>query len=184
MAAGECLAFFLIFRTRRSHLDRSSKRLLQDHNIYKASVQSSISVSMETFIFLPLSTLVSFLVYFAFPGVSGWIARRRKSITNDFVVRKESNLGTNVDKYNRPTRIFIPKMLPSWPWPRRVNPHYAAVKKEADAWMASFQVFGPKARDAYNRCDFGRCFPSYTSLSLILFDRSSRLSSSPYNEQR
>ncbi|KAF8545687.1 terpenoid synthase, partial [Imleria badia] len=106
---------------------------------------------METSI---LSALTSFLIYFTLSGIPGRIIIRRKSVTNESLVRKESTLEKKVNKCGGPSRIFIAKMLLSWPWPRRVNPHYAVVKSEADTWMTSFQVFGPRAQDAYNRCDF------------------------------
>ncbi|KAF8452301.1 hypothetical protein L210DRAFT_3384514, partial [Boletus edulis BED1] len=52
------------------------------------------------------------------------------------------------------TKVFIPNTLARWPWPRRINPHYDAVKKESAAWTTSFGAFSPKAQHAFNRCDF------------------------------
>ncbi|KAF8546266.1 terpenoid synthase [Imleria badia] len=89
----------------------------------------------------------------AFRGVYALISGL-KSITNEPVVREELVSEKNINRYGGPTRIFIPNVLVRWPWPRRINPHYAVVKKEADAWITSFQAFSPKAQDAFNRCDF------------------------------
>ena len=112
---------------------------------------------MGTFILLLLSSLVGLLIVRAFRGVSIF-ARKDKSTTNGPIVGEESALEKNVNKCSRPIKIFIPKVLSRWPWPRQINPHYAVVKKEADAWLASFQPFSPKAQDAFDRCDFSKCF--------------------------
>ncbi|KAF8549863.1 terpenoid synthase [Imleria badia] len=110
---------------------------------------------MEPSILLSLTVLVAFLVHVTFPGISGLITKKCKSITSELLVREESarEKEKSVNKYDRPTRIFIPNIFAKWPWHRRINPHYAAVKKDADAWITSFQAFSPKAQDAYNRCD-------------------------------
>ena len=135
---------------------------------------------METFIF-SLSPLVGLLILCAFRGVSV-----HKSVTNKSIDREESALEKNISTCRRPTRIFIPNVLASarWQWPRRINPNYAVVKKEADAWLSSFQAFSPKAQDAFNRCDFSKCFLSYSVCILILFDRPPRLFSLPYSQKR
>jgi hypothetical protein len=88
-------------------------------------------------------------------------------VTNESIVREGSTLEKKDHRYGRPTRIFIPNVLARWPWPRRINPNYAVVKKEADAWLTSFQAFSPKAQDAFDRCNFGRCIPSYSVFILI-----------------
>jgi hypothetical protein len=142
------------------------------------------SISMETFILLSLSPLVGLLILCAIRGVSVLIDRKQKSITNESLVREESALEKNDNRYGGPTRIFIPNVLARWPWPRRINPNYAVVKKEADAWLMSFQAFSPKAQDAFNRCDFSKCFPSYSARIPILFHRLLRLFSLPYGWKR
>ncbi|KAF8549865.1 hypothetical protein OG21DRAFT_535676 [Imleria badia] len=118
---------------------------------------------METSTLLSLSVLVAFLIHSALPGISGLIIRKRESITNKLLVWEESALEKNVNKYGKPTRSFIPNIFAKWPWPREINPNYAAVKKEADAWITSFQAFSPKAQDAFNRLNCSRCFPLHTS---------------------
>ena len=135
---------------------------------------------MDTFNLLSLTPLVGLLIFCTFRGVSVLIAREQKGITNESIVREETTLEKNVNRCSGPTRIFIPNVLARWPWPRRINPHYAVVKKEADAWWAGFQVFSPKAQDAFDRCNFGKRLPLYSVHILILFDRSPRLFSSPY----
>lgn len=148
-------------------------------NRYKASVQSNKSISMETYTLLSLSVLKGLLIHFAFCGVSILIARRHKNVAVEKSAPKN-----NVDRCGRPTRIFIPNVLARWPWPRRINPNYAVVKKEAAAWMTSFRAFSPKAQDAFDRCDFSGYFPSYPVHIPILFDRSARLLSLPDGKQR
>ncbi|CAL1709814.1 unnamed protein product [Somion occarium] len=51
-------------------------------------------------------------------------------------------------------QFCIPDILRTWPWPRRLSPHYAICKAESSAWCESFEAFSPKAQDAFNRCDF------------------------------
>ncbi|KAG9318942.1 terpenoid synthase [Chiua virens] len=102
---------------------------------------------METSTLLPLSALTGLLIYLVFAGISDLIgARRRKIILQEEPFVKKNDI--------RPTRVFVPNVLARWPWPRRINPNYAVLKKEADAWVASFQAFSPKAQHAYDRCDF------------------------------
>ncbi|KAF8557453.1 hypothetical protein OG21DRAFT_315398 [Imleria badia] len=73
------------------------------------------------------------------------------------IAEKESESAIDKDSNEyRPTKIFIPDLLAKWPWPRRLNPHYAAVKKESAAWIASFGAFSPKAQYALDLCDASR----------------------------
>ncbi|KAF8550833.1 hypothetical protein OG21DRAFT_1487446 [Imleria badia] len=74
-----------------------------------------------------------------------------------FTAEKESATEKDSNECKH-VKIFIPDLLARWPWPRRINPHYAAVKKESAAWTASFGAFGPKAQHAFNRCDFSKAF--------------------------
>ncbi|KAN0078464.1 Isoprenoid synthase domain containing protein [Tylopilus felleus] len=99
---------------------------------------------METYTLLSLSAFIGLIIHFTSNGVSVLLARRRKGLVNGFVTEKG------------PTKVFIPNTLARWPWPRRINPHYAEVKKESAAWTASFGAFSPKAQHAFNRCDFNR----------------------------
>ena len=125
---------------------------------------------METFILLSLSSLIGLLIHWAFRGVSVLIGRKHKSTTNNSLVREGlAPEKKNDNRYGGPARIFIPNVFARWPWPSRINPNYAVVKKEADAWMTSFQAFRPEAQDAFNRCDFSKCFPSYSFRILICF---------------
>lgn len=54
---------------------------------------------------------------------------------------------------DEPTKIFIPDTLARWPWPRRINPHYAAVVEDSTAWIKSFGALSPKAQHAFDRCN-------------------------------
>ena len=102
------------------------------------------------------------LIPCAFLSVSVLVIRMHKSFTNGSINREESTLEENDNKCGRSTRIFIPNVLARWPWSRRINPNYAVLKKEAGAWITSFQAFSSKGQDAFNRCEFGKSFPSYS----------------------
>ena len=130
---------------------------------------------------LSLSLLVGLFILCAFLGVSVLITRRldKTPASSSDIVRGGSALEKNINESSRPTRIFIPNVLARWPWARQINPNYAVLKKEADAWITSLQAFSPKAQDAAYRCDFSKCFPSYSVPISILFDRSPRLFNSP-----
>jgi len=52
--------------------------------------------------------------------------------------------------------IPIPDLLPNWPWPRRINPHYEEAKAEATAWIEKFKTFDAKERRAYALADSSR----------------------------
>ena len=107
---------------------------------------------------LPRSVLTGFFLHLAFYVVLSQIARKRNTTITDSTIQPEPFLEKSVNRCGPPTRIFIPNVLARWPWPRQINPNYASVKKEADAWMMGFQAFSPKAQDAFNRCNFSECF--------------------------
>ena len=67
----------------------------------------------------------------------------------------------------QPTQVRIPDILRNWPCSRHVNPHYAEVKKESDAWIEGLQPFdSPKHLKAYLRCDFRTSISAYLLLFL------------------
>ncbi|KAG1768062.1 terpenoid synthase [Suillus placidus] len=53
----------------------------------------------------------------------------------------------------RPKMIYLPDTMANWPWPRAINPHFEAVKIEADAWLHSFKPLNPKTLDAFDKCN-------------------------------
>ena len=56
---------------------------------------------------------------------------------------------------SKPTQqLILPETLKNWPWPRRINPHHAAVKAEANHWLHKFNAFNPKAQAAFDAFDF------------------------------
>ncbi|KAJ7125817.1 terpenoid synthase [Mycena crocata] len=55
-----------------------------------------------------------------------------------------------------PSDFIFPDTIAGWPWLRRINPHFEAVKVESEAWFRTFKAFGPKAQKAFERCDFCR----------------------------
>lgn len=124
-------------------------------------------VGMETSIHLSLSVLIRLLIFSVIHGVSILVARRHKNIVDQSPARDESVLKKNINICGGSARVFIPNVLAKWPWPSQINPNYATVKKEADAWMASSQAFSPKAQDAYERCNSSMCFLAYPASMLI-----------------
>ena len=53
----------------------------------------------------------------------------------------------------RPQLVF-PDNLADWPWPRAINPHYQECKAASEAWIRTFNAFGPKAQKVFDKCDF------------------------------
>lgn len=53
-------------------------------------------------------------------------------------------------------KYFIPNVLATWPWPRRLNQHHVEVIAESTAWVASFRAFNPKAQESFDRCRIGK----------------------------
>ncbi|KAI0331584.1 hypothetical protein GY45DRAFT_610786 [Cubamyces sp. BRFM 1775] len=52
--------------------------------------------------------------------------------------------------------LRLPDTLHTWPWQRRINPHYATVSAAVSVeWIESFRVFSPKVQGAFNMCNFG-----------------------------
>ncbi|KAF7368135.1 Terpene cyclase [Mycena sanguinolenta] len=52
--------------------------------------------------------------------------------------------------------FVLPNSMANWPWPRRINPHFEAVKAECEVWFRSFNAFSPKAQKAFEKGDFCR----------------------------
>ncbi|KAK6997313.1 terpene cyclase [Favolaschia claudopus] len=52
-----------------------------------------------------------------------------------------------------PLRLRIPDLLANWPWPRTINPNYAACRQESQAWCSSFNIIPPRAQKVLNLCD-------------------------------
>lgn len=129
--------------------------------------------SMETYTLLSLGAFICLIIHLASYGISALVTRRRKSIANGFVAEKESAIEKTDNGCGKHTKVFIPNMLARWPWPRRINPYYAEVKKESAAWTASFGAFSPKAQHAFDRCDFSKpSRPHVLICVLTLFGRS------------
>ncbi|KAH9940764.1 terpenoid synthase [Epithele typhae] len=51
--------------------------------------------------------------------------------------------------------ITVPDTLASWPYPRRINPHYETVAPESATWVRGFRAFGPRSQRAFDKCNFG-----------------------------
>ncbi|KAG1805220.1 terpenoid synthase [Suillus subaureus] len=52
----------------------------------------------------------------------------------------------------RPKMIYLPDTMTNWPWPRAINPHFEAVKIEADAWFHSFKALDPEILEEFDKC--------------------------------
>ncbi|KAI0784113.1 terpenoid synthase, partial [Abortiporus biennis] len=63
--------------------------------------------------------------------------------------------------------FHLPDLLSTWPWLRRINPHYLDVKEESAYWLQSFNALSSKAQRAFNACDF----TLLTALSYPDFDK-------------
>ena len=63
------------------------------------------------------------------------------------------------------TQYRLPDPLSNWPWLRTLNPHYAEVKPESEAWLRGFEALDAKSQRSFERCNFGK----YT---YIISDRS------------
>jgi len=64
-------------------------------------------------------------------------------------------------------QIYLPDPLAQWPWPRKLNDHYAEVKAECDEWLKSFQALDAKTQKSFDSCNF----PLLGSLEYPLLDR-------------
>ena len=71
---------------------------------------------------------------------------------NSFTADKEST-ADKASNEHRLVKIFIPNLVARWPWPRRINPHYDAVKNESASWIAGFGAFSPEEQRAIDFCD-------------------------------
>ena len=66
------------------------------------------------------------------------------------------------------TQFRLPDPLAHWPWPRTLNPHYAEVKLECDAWLRGFEALDAKSQRSFDRCNFGKY--TYCFISVFLDD--------------
>jgi hypothetical protein len=67
----------------------------------------------------------------------------------------EASVDTNGDDKHL-KKYFIPNVIATWPWPRRLNQHHVEVIAESAAWIASFKPFNPKAQESFDRCRSGK----------------------------
>ncbi|KAG0708516.1 terpenoid synthase [Suillus ampliporus] len=51
----------------------------------------------------------------------------------------------------RPKMIYLPDTITDWPWPRAINPHFEAVKVEADAWFHSFKTLSTESLEEFDK---------------------------------
>ncbi|KAG1885910.1 terpenoid synthase [Suillus fuscotomentosus] len=63
-----------------------------------------------------------------------------------------------------PKIFYLPDTMANWPWPCIINPHYEAVKIEAEAWFRSFKAVDPDTLKEFNKCDpalvVALCYPT------------------------
>lgn len=51
----------------------------------------------------------------------------------------------------------LPRPLATWPFPRRLNPHYEEVKAASDAWLANIKALSPAAQIRHDVSNFCAC---------------------------
>jgi len=51
-------------------------------------------------------------------------------------------------------QFSLPDPLAQWPWPRKLNQHYAEVKPESDKWIHSFESLDSKSQRSFDLCNF------------------------------
>ena len=55
------------------------------------------------------------------------------------------------------SQFTIPDLLASWPWPRAKNPALDQnLEDEANAWVASLELFEPRQLDKFKACQFSK----------------------------
>jgi hypothetical protein len=62
------------------------------------------------------------------------------------------------------SQFRLPDPLAHWPWPRTLNPHYAEVKPESDAWLRGLEALDAKSQRSFDRCNFGKYISFYPVL--------------------
>ncbi|KAI0371450.1 terpenoid synthase [Pilatotrama ljubarskyi] len=51
--------------------------------------------------------------------------------------------------------LYLPDLMLTWPWPRKMHPLYQEAAAESNAWLRSFALFTPESQLALEKCDFG-----------------------------
>jgi hypothetical protein len=105
----------------------------------------------------------------AFIALTGWIASLVTHLApsladdgSDKVQYDTSTIGGLVNAnasdggHKPPKKFFLPNVVATWPWPRRLNQYYPEVSAESSAWIRSFTAFSPKAQESFDRCNFGK----------------------------
>jgi hypothetical protein len=54
-----------------------------------------------------------------------------------------------------PREVYLPDPLAQWSWQRTLNPHFAEVKPQSDAWVRGFEAIDSKSQNAFDSCNFG-----------------------------
>ena len=65
------------------------------------------------------------------------------------------------------TQFRLPDPLSNWPWLRTLNPHYAEVKPESEAWLRSFEALDAKSQRSFERCNFGKYIYIISNRSIV-----------------
>ena len=55
-------------------------------------------------------------------------------------------------------QLSLPDLLAQWPWPGKLNQHYAEVKPESDEWIHSFEALDAKSQRSFDLCNFCKYF--------------------------
>ncbi|KAF8122312.1 terpenoid synthase [Boletus edulis] len=106
---------------------------------------------MEAYTLLSLGLFIGLATSYA---ISVLATRGHKRVVDGFRVVSEKSSVTEKGTGECRPKVFIPRTLARWPWPRRISQHYPVVKESAD-WAASFRAFSPNAQQAFDRGAFG-----------------------------
>lgn len=64
---------------------------------------------------------------------------------------------------------MMPDTLASWPWKRKINPHYHEVKAESSVWIQKFTTFAPHMQRTFDLGNFGNfCILAYLKVVSIV----------------
>ena len=75
---------------------------------------------------------------------------------DDLTVGGPVNANAGNEVHTPLKKYFLPDVLVTWPWPRRLNHNFPEVDAESSAWFMSFNAFSPKVQEAFNRCNLGK----------------------------
>lgn len=49
--------------------------------------------------------------------------------------------------------LYIPDVMATWPWARKIHPLHEEVTAESRAWLGTFKPFTPESLEAFHQCN-------------------------------